>query len=141
MLKAQINCTIIGLESVMPEDHGLGPCQNYDDAFKTYTDFSVIFELLNAHATVPVPCQQSGFDYSIKYLHQNSWITDESSSLQIEASSVSVMYDTMLTKEQVETKVYDIENLMTSVGGNLGLFLGFSTLLHLLKFLYSKMAF
>jgi hypothetical protein len=134
MLKPQINCTIIGLESVMPENHGHGPCQNYDDAFKTYTDFSVIF----------VPCRQSGFDYSIKYLHQNTWITDENSSLQIEASSVSVMYDTMLTKEQVETKVYDIENLMTSVGGNLGLFLGFScfsTLLHLLKFLYSKMAF
>jgi hypothetical protein len=47
----------------------------------------------------------------------------------------------LLIEESFETFVYDLENLMTSLGGNLGLFLGFScfsTAVVILKWIFRK---
>jgi hypothetical protein len=54
-------------------------------------------------------------------------------------TGVAVSYRSLLVEERVETIVYDLESLMTSIGGNLGLFLGFScfsTSLEILKFIF-----
>jgi hypothetical protein len=54
-------------------------------------------------------------------------------------TGVAVSYRSLLVEERVETIVYDLESLMTSIGGNLGLFLGFScfsTFLKILKFIF-----
>ena len=48
----------------------------------------------------------------------------------ISATSVllELVYDSPLVEERVETLVYDAGNFLTAVGGNIGLFLGFSCL-------------
>jgi len=49
-------------------------------------------------------------------------------------------YITTQTEEEVETYIYDNENFLTALGGNLGLFLGFSCLSVLLKLLEKILA-
>ena len=53
------------------------------------------------------------------------------------------VYSSMLIEEQTETLVYDVVNMLSSVGGNLGLFLGlscFSCLMYLLEFTFATAA-
>ena len=56
-------------------------------------------------------------------------------------TGLTIAYSSLLIEERVETYVYDMENLLTSIGGNLGLFLGFScfsSILVLLEFIFKK---
>jgi hypothetical protein len=43
---------------------------------------------------------------------------------------LSSVYSSLLTQERFETFVYDLKNLMTSLGGNLGLFFWIFLLLY-----------
>ena len=83
------------------------------------------------------------YNYNIKYLHRHSWIDFENTPIETleKAGAVSLAYNSLLVEERIEAYVYDLENLMTSIGGNLGLFLGFScfsTFVALLKFFCNK---
>ncbi len=52
---------------------------------------------------------------------------------------VYLFYHSMLAEQKREAYIYDLGNLMTSLGGNLGLFLGFScfsTLMFFIKYLF-----
>jgi hypothetical protein len=56
-------------------------------------------------------------------------------------TGLTITYSSLLIEESFETFVYDLENLMTSLGGNLGLFLGFScfsTAVVILKWIFRK---
>jgi hypothetical protein len=65
----------------------------------------------------------------LNYFHKNSWIDTDGKSGIIENSfSLAIAYNTLIVEERVETLVYDVGSFLAAVGGNLGLFLGFSCL-------------
>ena len=86
----------------------------------------------------PVPCQQIKFAAQPTYFHRTSILNmreDDFRSLVI----LTVSYETLGIEEHVESLVYDIGNFLAAVGGNLGLFVGFSCLsmfLSLFEFLH-----
>ncbi len=143
LLKPKISCTIPQLKSVIPDGSGISECPTMLSAWITYTtSINVLVDFLaNLYQyNCPVPCQQSSYSYNLKYLHRNSWINIENPSIGGKDSAIlSISYSSMLVEERIETIVYDLENLLTSVGGNLGLFLGFScfsTMLAVLEYFY-----
>lgn len=144
LLKPIINCTIPQLKSVIPESSGFLECPSTLSAWITYmTSINILVDFLGhvSQYNCPVPCHQRSYNYNLKYLHRNSWINIENPSIGGKNSSIlAISYSSMLVEEKIETIVYDLENLLTSVGGNLGLFLGFScfsTLLTVIEY-FSK---
>ena len=142
LLRPSISCTIIGLEAILPSQLDIWPCQTLESALKVFEAMLITFtEFLTnmIEYGCPVPCSQKSFNYNIKYLNRNSWIESQNSTLSQNMAIVAVSYRSLLVEERVETIVYDLESLMTSIGGNLGLFLGFScfsTFLTVLKFIF-----
>ena len=66
--------------------------------------------------------------------HQNLWI--EASDLRTlldDSYQFSMAYESLQLKETVVRLAFDLENFLTSLGGNLGLFLGLSCLSMLAK--------
>jgi hypothetical protein len=61
--------------------------------------------------------------------------------MSVTSAGIAMSYSSLLVEERTETIIYDLECLLTSLGGNLGLFLGFScfsTLVGVLKFIFEK---
>jgi len=142
LLRPNISCTIAALETILPSQPDISPCKTLESAKKVYGTMDIIF---NDFLTkmfeygCPIPCSHKSFNYNIKYFHQNSWIESHNSTQSQSAALVAVSYRSMLVEKRVETIVYDLESVMTSIGGNLGLFLGFScfsTALEILKFVF-----
>ena len=144
VLGMQINCSIAGLEKIVPTGTEIKYCNDsslarktYGQTYRTITDFFTNISKYNC----PVPCSQKGFNYNMKYFHQNSWIEPDNSSLSQNVAVIAVSYSSLLLEERTETLINDLECLLTSIGGNLGLFLGFScfsTLVGVLKFIFEK---
>jgi hypothetical protein len=144
MLKPKINCTIAGYENVVPENFAY--CDSLTAAratlkqiFYSTSEFVSNLSKLNC----PLPCSHKSYKCNIKYYHINSWLGLDNSTSEVSktAAIVSVTYISFLVEEQVEVYVYDPVNLMTSIGENLGLFLGFScfsTFIALPKILFGK---
>jgi len=67
-----------------------------------------------------------------KDTHKHGWIEPRNSSHGPEFMNnyyaLVIYYETFDVEEHVESLVYDAGNFLISVGGNLGLFLGFSCL-------------
>ncbi len=142
LLRPNISCTIAGLEAILPSQPDISPCQTLESAEKVFNAMEIIFtDFLTKMVEYgcPIPCSQKSFNYNIKYFHRNSWIESQNSTLSQSAALVAVSYRSMLVEKRVETIIYDLESVMTSIGGNLGLFLGFScfsTFLKILKFVF-----
>ena len=146
MLAPKINCTIAGYESIVPDNFtycdSLYTAQyTQSNISNSITDFLSNFSKYNC----PLPCSHKSYTYNLKYFHKNSWIdVDNSTTALIEtAGVVTLSFSSLLVEERKEAYMYDLENLMTSIGGNLGLFLGFScfsTFVALLQFFFNKFA-
>ena len=145
VLSSKINCTIAGLESIVQNGTEIEYCSDSVSARQTFDHMVKTFDQVYSNLSkfnCPVPCRQKGFNYKIKYFHKNSWIEPENSTMSKTFAGLYVSYSSLLVEERVETIVYDLECLLTSLGGNLGLFLGFScfsTLVSGLNFIYKKM--
>ena len=74
----------------------------------------------------PLPCHLVHYEVSGHFYHLSSVIWHE------EVTSSNVMfvyfYETFVVEERMETLVYDLSAFLVSVGGNLGLCLGYSCL-------------
>jgi hypothetical protein len=144
-LRPKINCSFAGLENIVPNSAEINYCNELSSAQNTFVQvsntFADVFSNLSKYSC-PVPCSQKGFNYNIKYFHKNSWIESDNSTKSQNSAGVAVSYSSLLVEERSETIIYDLECLLTSLGGNLGLFLGFScfsTLVGCLKFTFDKM--
>ena len=89
-------------------------------------------------SSCPPGCNQTSYSLKITQFHTNNWI--ESGNEHVEeimkaAVRFALAYEDFVIEEQIETLVYDIGNFLAAVGGNLGLFLGFSCLTMLLGIL------
>jgi len=129
------------MRSIIPENSGLLECNSILTAGITYRTMMSIFAEFSRNLALnncPMPCPQRSYNIKLRYLHQNAWIDPEFSIVLKDLALLAISYSSLLTEERIETIVYDLENLVTSVGGNLGLFLGFScfsTLLTLIQFI------
>jgi hypothetical protein len=65
--------------------------------------------------------------------HKNTWIETENPDFLRENYALSLLYDSFNVEERVESLIYDWGSFLTSIGGDLGLFLGFSCLSILLS--------
>ena len=146
MLMPSVNCTVAGYESIVHEN--VKYCDSLNMAktalsqiFSSLTDFFSNFSQYKC----PLPCLHRSYNFNIKYFHTHSWIGLENYTTEIieKTGLVSLTYSSLLIEDRVEAYVYDLENFMTSIGGNLGLFLGFScfsTFVALLEFFFKKFA-
>ena len=75
-------------------------------------------------------CSETEYTTEALYFHRNSWIetSDEQRTLPEDAYKLTLAYESLQLEEKVVTLAYDLENFLTSLGGNLGLFLGLSCL-------------
>ena len=146
MLMPRINCTVAGIESIVSKK--IAFCDSLTDAQATLRQiYNVVQEFFSNFSknNCPLPCTHKSYNYNLKYLHRHSWIDFENTPKETleKARAVSLAYNSLLVEERIEAYVYDLENLMTSIGGNLGLFLGFScfsTFVALLQFFFNKFA-
>jgi hypothetical protein len=140
----RINCSVPGLEIMMPINVTLAYCNNKADAQQIVnlidSSESITSEILRCQC--PLPCIKRSFSAKFKYFHKNSNfdIKEEMDKLVDTTVSFWFIYSTLLVEEKVESYVYDFVNMMTSLGGNLGLFLGFScfsTLMYLINSMFN----
>ena len=130
----------IGLEGMLGKNPPFKACSDVDSASNTQNQYMQIVynqEKLNWIFACPVPCKQIGYAAHPTYFHRSSLLNlreDDFKSLVL----LTIRYETLAIEENVESLVYDVANFLAAVGGNLGLFLGFSCLsvfLSLLNFL------
>ena len=70
--------------------------------------------------------------------HINSWVEYDDplqENLSQQGVDLQLAYETLAVEERIETLVYDVGSLLSAIGGNLGLFLGFSCFTMLLGIL------
>ena len=71
----------------------------------------------------PVPCTKTVYEAKHVLYHRNNGAGTED---QDSCLTFLLRHETLTTEEHVETLMYDTGNFLVQVGGNLGLFLGFS---------------
>ena len=130
-----INCTIPGLEKFLIGS-ALKECNDLASASHSFDKFLPVkynFAKNVLHTGCARSCSETGYKAEALYFHRNSWIeTSDLDTLQDDGYQFSLAYQTLQLEETVVTLAFDLENFLTSVGGNLGLFLGLSCLSMLL---------
>ena len=77
----------------------------------------------------PIPCLQLQYTFTLSEIHQNNWIDPKntfSPEFVKEYYSIFASFETMDIEKHEENLIYDSGSFFAAVGGNLGLFLGFS---------------
>ena len=131
-----INCTIPGINKFI-RNSDLNECIDQNSARDTFLNFLSIkynfFDNITLHGC-PLPCTTVSFDYEAFQVHRNSRIeTAEEPELPDGVFFFQFSYNSLQVEERVVTLAYDLADFFASVGGNLGLFLGFSCLSLLLS--------
>ena len=114
--------------------HHLNLCTDKSSAGNTLNNFQNLAYhqkrevWLNA---CPLPCKQIVYVVNVRKFHLNNFIensieTEEMVKMSKEAVFLRIGYDSFVIEEIVESLFYDAASFLTAVGGNLGLFLGFS---------------
>ncbi len=125
LLMAKINCSIYGLESLIPVDAELSDCQSYQSASQTYYQTRELMKEFYSNFSkndCPVPCTHKSFGVSLQYFNKNTFVDVENRTTPEVAkvtTGLTLAYSSLLIEERVETYLYDIESVMTSLGGNL----------------------
>jgi len=130
------------MEYLLSNINKYSECQDKTSAAKTISEFSNLIYNTNREKwslACPPPCTQKSYSVNLKKYHTNSWIEFDAKQPGKDVSkyiaALTMSYETFVVEEQVETLVYDAGNFLAAVGGNLGLFLGFSCLTMLLGIL------
>ena len=76
----------------------------------------------------PIPCKQTIFEAKVSKFHKNY---NSKKAVDLESTNKSFLYfsfgyETFNKKNHSKNLIYNTGNFLTQVGGNLGLFLGFS---------------
>ena len=123
----------------------LSECSSRSDSVKTfqiYSDFIHDFnQNMDSHGC-PMPCSLITYNVATKYIHKNVQFNfnEQVQKNTDDLFGLALIYDTLLIDKNVESYEYDSSDFLIYVGGNLGLFLGFSclsTLIALLRYVSS----
>ena len=126
------------MEFFLGMTNNISNCEDRVSAGKALYEFTQTVYYANRAkwaSACPHPCKQKSYSLDVKKFHTNSWIEHDYQPFKdVSQSAVgfSLAYETFVVEEQVETLVYDAGNFLAAIGGNLGLFLGFSCLTLLL---------
>jgi len=105
-------------------------CQNVKAANETLAKWVDLIYMKGKNILLrqcPIPCEQTVFDVQISYYHKNTFFWAEEVKNEYEKKQILYLgYETFDTEKHTETLIYNTGNFLTQVGGNLGLFLGFS---------------
>ena len=66
------------------------------------------------------------FSHIVKHFHKTAWLDVNNEFSGLNEFYVYIAYETLHVEERTETLVVDAGAFLAAVGGNLGLFLGFS---------------
>ena len=126
-----LNCVIPGLEKFILGTE-LKECTNKNSArhaFEKFLDIKTNFSANVAMYGCSLPCTTVSFGFDVFTIHRNSWIdTNDEPEVPLGVFQFRFYFSLLEVEESVVTLVYDLETLLASLGGNLGLFLGFSCL-------------
>ena len=137
LIEQHINCTIAGMEEILPKNLFLKECGDESSARKVkklMTDIVSMFVANRDDYGCPLPCQQTTFTTKKRYVHTN--VLEDNLLGQNHSNSflVEIYSNKGVVEESEEMLIYDFGNFVAAAGGNLGLFLGFSCLSVLLLF-------
>ena len=124
---SNITCTIFNLKDIMdPKKVSLPMCNTRESAAKT---FQFQIEYILSLTGDKSPCSKTSYEYIIEYYSKNSCFDPTDADFYNSNYFHLMMYFKKLdTEERTEALVYDTVNFLSAVGGNLGLFVGFSCL-------------
>lgn len=114
------------------QEEQLPECKSLDEAHTTYQAFRSLSKEYDGKTWLlgcPVPCLQLQYRYSLSELHGNNWIETKDPKTKEHINkyfTILASYETMDIEKQEENLIYDSGSFFAAVGGNLGLFLGFS---------------
>lgn len=132
MAKTRINCSIYPLRNFLGPGCQFPLCQNSQDASNSF-DFFFSEIQMNHMEGLPnqclKPCFEKSYAHSVRYFHKNAAI-ESKGIFGHNFTNINFMmdlfFDTDLIEEHTESLIYDKSAFWSSVGGNLGLYLGFS---------------
>jgi len=124
LLLPKINCSIYGSECLIPLSYEIPECQSYQSASQTYFQTRELLKKFysNFPKHCPLPCTHKSFGVSLQYFNKNTVVDMESKTTPEVANvttALTLAYSSLLIEERIETFFYDIESVMTSIGGNL----------------------
>ena len=114
------------------QDNQLPECTTLNDAAQTHKTYSEETRKYDGKTWLlgcPMPCLQLQYRFTLSELHMNNWIDPRKMyppEFVKEYYSISASFETMDIEKQEENLVYDSGSFFAAIGGNLGLFLGFS---------------
>ena len=76
----------------------------------------------------PLPCSFSFYKFQLVYQHKNAFELFTGESRPKDVFCLYYYFDSLETEVKTESLIIDISSLIANIGGNLGLFLGFSCL-------------
>lgn len=119
-LGANVSCTTPYTAKIL-ESKKLPKCSDHQSAMRNQSEVTKKFHkaILNTHKICSISSYQSNEDYYNRNIE-----TDLSAS----PPRLYVVYGSTIVEEKIEQYMYDPGTLLTSIGGNMGLFLGFSCL-------------
>ena len=108
-------------------------CRDEISALNTlnkFVDLAYSVERKNWFNSCPIPCKLIVYEAKQRNFHKNAVF----GFYDKQALYFSIGYESFIIEVSIETLLYDIGSFLAAVGGNLGLFLGFSCLSVLLGF-------
>jgi hypothetical protein len=131
-----MKCTLPGIEEFFVGTN-IGECTDKKAASYSFVQFLIsrsAFLDNSASLTCDLPCSETNYIVEPLYYHANSWIEpDDAHVLKDGHFNLRFFYNTLVVEEKITSLVYDTGTLLTSAGGNMSLFLGFSCLSVLLS--------
>lgn len=125
------------MRSLLNDELSLPRCANIESAQKawqTYEAAAYDFLVEGTFHECFMPCKQKSYIQTLKYYHQTSWPfkapTDD-------VFNLAIFYNSLDVKTKTETLIYDLGDVFSAAGGNLGLVLGFSCfgcIMHLIRY-------
>ena len=104
-------------------------CETFEAARSAFLEMNNLSMLVGiSESKCRSSCTTKRFATDVKQMHINSLVeVDKMEPPQpTDTTTIAIAYSTLVVEESTERLVYDFENLLTAIGGNLGLFLGFS---------------
>ena len=126
------------MDDILSHTNHLDICKDKPSAIHTYrklVDITYTPAKKTWLSACPIPCKQTIYTTKIKNIHRNTVFELSQVYENVNVFYLLISYDSFVVEVSVETLVYDIGSFLAAVGGNLGLFLGFSCLSVLLGFI------
>jgi len=115
---------LIGMSYFLSKQN-LSECNDLESANKSRKLFGDLYEPEAWQAECPLPCEQKFYKLRTVDFHRNIMVL---ANLTSSTFYLSLRFDKFVVETEEEVYYYDLVDILTQVGGNLGLFLGFSCL-------------